>query len=272
MRTMRHAALAILCLGFTAHETWADPAQADDVEATAPPAGRAAGPGPAPAVASADLPPAGRGDIEDPYARHVTRGNSVRFGTAVGFLYGEPVEASALGGFVAFGHRLDRLTLEAEFTALALHAPGGLYDHRIGDGERLAAVARYDVVRLGPDKVGANSMLALYVEGGAGVAWNHWYRPGASDPARIVPPDSKRVEGQAGFGLLLDHRLQEPEHISRIGWYLGWRIALTPHDAEPATVCRGVVCRTEVQMPAARDDNRIVDRSMLFQSSFLVTW
>jgi hypothetical protein len=143
---------------------------------------------------------------------------------------------------------------------------------RLGDAERLGAVARYDVVRLGPTIVGGNSLLALYVEGGAAVAWNHWYLPAFDEPARFVPADTKRVEGQLGFGVSIDHRLQEPIGFPhRIGWFLGWRLALVPHDSEPQTACRGTTCRSEVSMPGTSSD-RVIDRSMLFQSALFVTW
>lgn len=239
MRTLRDALLAIVCLGFTARATWADPAQ----EPT----------------------------IDDPYAPHVTRGTAVRLGTAVGFLYDEPVDAIALGLVGAVGQRFGRLTVEAELGVLSIQARGG-GGLKLGDGERLGALARYDLVRLDSTKVGPNSMLAIYVEGGAAVAWNHWYRPGPTEPMRTVPQDTKRVEGQAGFGLALDHRRQGVTGFpQRIGWFLGWRIALAPEVNAPATVCRGTSCRTEVSMPSGTDD-RLVGRSMLFQSSFLATW
>src|SRR5439155_23447142 len=131
-----------------------------------------------------------------------------------------------------------------------------------GDGERLGVVGRFDVIRLGPHWVGPNSMLAIYVEGGADKAWNHWYRPGGSDNAqleRMVPNDSSRVEGQVGFGIMLDHRLQEPISFPhRIGWFLGWRMAYAPHPTEAASICRGVTC---VAAPAMPEDS-YTDRSM----------
>jgi hypothetical protein len=134
----------------------------------------------------------------------------------------------------------------------------------------LGALARVDVVRLGPHVVGPNSMLSLYVEGGAAVAWNHWSRPQANEASRIVPDDTKRVEGELGFGIALDHRLQEPIGFPhRIAWFLGWRVSLSPHEPMTATVCRGVSCRP-VSMPD--DSTSYVDRSLLFQSSLMFTF
>jgi hypothetical protein len=237
VRSLRWILLVIVCLGVTGSRAgWADPAHVDWVE--------------------------------DPYAPHVTRGTTVRLGTAVGFLYGELADATALGVTTAVGQRFGRFTLESELAYLTLQGRGGS-SIRLGDAERLGVVARFDVLRIGPRWVGGNSLLALYVEGGAAVAWNHWYPPAADEPMRVVPQDTKRVEGQVGFGVELDHRLQEPIGFPhRIGWFLGWRLAMAPHAADAALVCRGVTCRTIQAMP----EDRFTDRSMLFQSSLAVTW
>lgn len=237
MRKFRWVLLVIVCLGVTGPRAgWADPAHVDWVE--------------------------------DPYAPHVTRGTTVRLGTAVGFLYRELVDVTALGATLAAGQRFGRLTIESELDLLTLQATGGA-SLRLGDAERLGVVARFDVLRIGPRWVGGNSLLALYVEGGAAVAWNHWYAPAAAEAMRLVPGDTKRVEGQVGFGVALDHRLQEPIGFPhRIGWYLGWRLAMAPHAADAALVCRGTTCRTVQAMP----EERFTDRSMLFQSSLAVTW
>ncbi|HSK01728.1 MAG TPA: hypothetical protein VK932_10825 [Kofleriaceae bacterium] len=201
-------------------------------------------------------------------APHNTTGATARIGTAVGFIYGERIDVLALGGTVAVGHRWGRLALEAEYAYLGFQVKGPS-SLALGDGQRLAVLGRFDVIRLGPRIVGGNSLLSLYVEGGAGVAWNDWYMPASNEPSRIVPMDSKRVEGQAGFGIEIDHRLQEPIGFPhRVGWFLGWRLALSPHEAEPALVCRGVSCSRAPMMP----HDRFTDRSMLFQSSLAVTW
>ena len=242
MRNFRRVLLVLVCLGITGPRVgWADPAHVDWVE--------------------------------DPYAPHVTRGSTVRLGTAVGFLYGEPLDILAIGATAAFGQRFDRLTLESELDVLALQINGGA-NQRVGDAERLGVVARYDVVRIGPRWVGGNSLLSLYVEGGAAVAWNHWSAPGSTEDVRVVPADTKRVEGQVGFGLSLDHRLQEPIGFPhRVGWFLGWRIAMAPNSGATSTECRGAVCRTVQQpMPDEHFTDRFTDRSMLFQSSLSMTW
>jgi hypothetical protein len=201
-------------------------------------------------------------------APHDTSGTAARVGTAVGFIYGERQDVLALGLTAAAGHRWGRFTLEAEYSYLTFQVkgPSGL---NLGDGDRLGVLGRFDVVRLGPKLVGANSLLAIYVESGAAVAWNHWYEPAADERMRLVPEDSKRVEGQFGLGIQLDHRLQEPIGFPRrVGWFLGWRMALAPHAPEAASICRGISCRAAPPMP----HDRYIDRSMLFQSSLQFTW
>jgi len=223
-----------------------------------------------PGVAWAESPrsPRSASYVEDPMAPHDTTGTTARLGTAVGFIYGERLDVLALGGTVAVGHRWGRLALEAEYAYLGFQVKGAS-SLALGDGQRLGVVGRFDVIRLGPQIVGGNSLLSLYVEGGAGVAWNDWYLPAHDEASRVVPGDSKRVEGQVGFGIEIDHRLQEPIGFPhRIGWFLGWRLALAPHETEVASICRGESCRPAPAMPT----DRFTDRSMLFQSSLAVTW
>lgn len=238
MKNIREFGAVALCLAFTGNVAWGDPTTAEYVE--------------------------------DPMAPHHTTGSTARLGTAVGYVAGESVEATALGVTVAGGKRWNRFAVEAEYSYLWLSARGPS-SLTIGDAQRLGVIGRFEVIRLGSEIVGANSMLAVYVEGGAGVAWNDWYRPAPDEAGtRIIADDSKRVEGQIGFGIMLDHRLQEPIGFPRrIGWFLGWRMAMTPHAEAPMSVCRGVSCRRLMQPP---DNGGYVDRSMLFQSSLSVTW
>lgn len=206
--------------------------------------------------------------IENPYAPHHTSGTIVRLGTAVGYLYHEPLNALAIGATLAVGQRFNRFTVQSELDYLAIQSLDGL-STRLGTATRVALVGQLDVIRLGSNVVGPNSMAALYVEGGGGVAWNHWAQPGWREPARDVPTDTKRVEGQVGLGVTLDHRLQEPTVFPRrVSWSLGWRVALTPGGGDMTTVCRGVTCRVAQPMP----DNTLVERSMLFQSNLAMTW
>lgn len=206
--------------------------------------------------------------VEDPYAPHHTSGSEARVGSAVGFLYHEPIDVTALGGNAAIGYRLGRFTLEAEYTYLSFQVKGP-DNTRLGAGHRLAVLGRFDVMRFGPRIVGENSLLSLYVEGGAGTAWNHWYKPSYGEASRLVPVDTRRPEGQVGFGIALDHRLQEPIGFPhRVGWFLGWRMAMSPHQPMAGSICRGVTCRPVEMM----DEDRLVDRSMLFQSSLAFTF
>lgn len=206
--------------------------------------------------------------VEDPMAPHNTTGNAARVGTAVGYIYGERQDVFALGLTAAAGHRWGRLTLEAEYTYLKFQKAGPS-SLQLGEGDRLGVVTRFDFLRLGSKTVGANSLLSLYVEGGAAVAWNHWYQPNWDEAMRLVPEDTKRVEAQVGFGVQLDHRLQEPIGFPRrVGWFLGWRMAFAPHETEAASICRGATCAPAPMMP----HDRYTDRSMLFQSSLQFTW
>jgi hypothetical protein len=205
---------------------------------------------------------------DSPYAPHVTKGPVVKLGTVVGFISGERVDVTAIGLAVAGGHRFGRLTLESEYQYLRFQERGPS-SRWLGDGHRVGVIGRFDLIRIGSRYVGGNSLLSIYVEGGAAVAWNLWSKPDYRDPQRVVPGDSKRVEGQAGFGIEIDHRLQEPIGFpKRIGWFLGWRLAFAPHEVGPASVCRGASCRLAPMMPM----ERYTDRSMLFQSSLAVTW
>ncbi|MGE0546526.1 MAG: hypothetical protein AB7O24_05965 [Kofleriaceae bacterium] len=239
----------VVCLGFTgAGVAWAEDAQGE----------------PAPTATRSDLP----GDPEEP---HHPRGTTARVGTSVGYLRGQHYEVLGLGLTTAVGQRFDRVAIEAEYTYLQYQETGPS-TIRLGRGQRLGVIGRVDVVRFGPRWVGNNSMLALYVEGGAAVAWDNWYRPGYREPARVVPVDTKRTEGQLGMGMLIDHRLQKPVgYPIRIGWFVGWRVGFAPSPDGPPSVCRasGNTCRTA----AMESDEAIAfDRSLLFQSSLSATW
>jgi hypothetical protein len=234
------ASLVLVCLWFTG----ADVAWADDVT-------------PEPA-SSADL-------IVPRVAPQSDYGSTARVGTAVGFVYGAPSDVLAVGFTAAAGQRFGRLGLEAEYTYLSFMAHQTIMsaygfsdsDVGVGSGHRLALMARFDVIRLGPTVDNRRSLLTIYVEGGAGTAWNRWSK---QQTDRVVPDDTKRTEGQAGFGLMI--------FPHRVAWLLGWRFAFTSHQPMTGSLCRGVSCST-VQM---NDDGSYVDRSMLFQSSLEFTF
>lgn len=237
-RRFRTALLALVCLAFTGSGVaWADRATPDFY-------------------------------IDDPYAPHRTVGSTARLGTAVGSLYHEPVGVTAVGVSAAAGYRFGRFGIEAEYTYLGFQAAGADATS-LGNGQRLATLARFDVLRLGPRIVGENSMLAVYIEGGVGTSWNHWYKPAFDEASRLVPDDTRRAEGNVGFGISIDHRLQEPVGFPhRVGWFLGWRMAMSPHQQMTGSICRGVSCKPIDMM----DEERLVDRSMLFQSSLQFTF
>ena len=209
-------------------------------------------------------------DVVPKEAPNATFGSTVRVGTSAGVIYGSPDPVVALGLQAAAGQRFGRLGLEAEYTLLGFQERQ-IYNGALGDtdgsvmvgrGQRIAALARWDLVRLGPQVDGTRrTLVTIYVEGGAGIAWNHWTRPQASDAgSRVIPDDTKRTEGQGGFGLMI--------FPHRVAWLLGWRFAVTPHEPMTGSVCRGVSCRV-VDMPV---DNSLLDRSMLFQSSLEFTF
>jgi hypothetical protein len=241
LRRFRTAALAILCLAFTgAGVAWADP-------------------------------PSDPGDVDlfvptpNP---HADNGSTVRVGTAAGFIYGAPSDVLALGFSAAAGQRFGRLGVEVEYSYLAFRAHGVTLtplgyedgDIGIGHGQRLDLMGRFDLLRFGRHIDKHRSLLTLYVEGGAGTAWNTWYRPGPADN-RIVPADTKRTEGQAGFGLMI--------FPHRVAWLLGWRFAVAPHEPMLAATCRGVSCS---EMMPTDSGSGYVDTSMLFQSSLEFTF
>ncbi|MBA3453156.1 MAG: hypothetical protein H0T42_08690 [Deltaproteobacteria bacterium] len=198
----------------------------------------------------------------------MTKGTTARLGTVVGAVHGERQSVTAIGLAAAVGQRFGRFTVESEYIYLGFQEQGSS-SLRLGDGHRLGVIGRFDFIRIGPRYVGANSLLSVYVEGGAAVAWNRWSRPSWDEASRLVQADTKRVEGQVGFGIEIEHRLQEPIGFPRrIGWFLGLRLGLAPHEAGPASICRGVSCRPAPMMP----EESYTDRSMLFQSSLAVTW
>jgi hypothetical protein len=250
-RRFQLLASCLVCLGFTGgHVAWAQPAQPDLY-------------------------------VEDPYAPHQTSGSEARVGTIVGFLYGMPQPVTELGLVAAAGQRIGRLTLEAEAAYFDLQTEGrymsplGLTqgDVGVGRGERLGVLARVDVFRLDSHVVGANTLLSVFAEGGAAVEWDQFTAPVDLD-GTIKPDNTKRLEGVVGFGLTLDHRLQEPIGFPhRIAWFLGWRMAMAPNQAMDATVCRTETTCARTEMPMSNIGGSSVSaQSMLFQSSLAFTF
>lgn len=224
-------------------------------------------------VAVADEPPSGvatDGWIDDPYQPHDTTGTNLRIGSAVGHLVHDGKAYTALGGALAIGPRFGRFTLEADFLYVDLSAPGPSTLH-YGNAERLGVMGRVDVVRFGPRIMGANSLLAIYGEVGAARQWHHWSRPGDRDPQREVPVDSSLSTGVVGFGINLDHRLEQPRGFpKRVGWQLGWQLTSSrTREPDSMVVCRGPT--TCVAAPSApREAAR--NTALLVTSTIAVTW
>jgi hypothetical protein len=219
----------------------------------------------------AQEPPPGVADerwVDSPYAPHHPYGFTMRGGTQVGYVYGKRLDVLALGGAVAAGHRWDRLTIEAEYSYLGFSelGPSSL---GLGHAHRYGVTVRAEPLRFGSRIAGANSMLALYAEVTGARMSETWYQPALNQPARIVPDDDAHLEGSIGFGLLIDHRLERPNTLSRVGWLLGWRMLAAPNAPEDYVVCRGQTCaRASDPMPM----KRTYETALLFTSSLSLTW
>ncbi|MEZ4398771.1 MAG: hypothetical protein R3B06_02040 [Kofleriaceae bacterium] len=206
--------------------------------------------------------------VDDPYAPHDTSGANLRLGSAVGQVTHDGRAYTALGAAVAVGPRIDRFTFEADYLVLELTEPGPS-SLRYGRTHRLGAMARVDVVRLGPRWIGANSLLAIYGEAGAARQWYQWSRPGLREPARVVPVDATAVVGVVGFGINLDHRLEKPLGFpNRVGWQLGWQLASTAaRAADPTVACLGPTCTAR---PSTMTTGR--NTSLIVTSTIGFTW
>jgi hypothetical protein len=218
-----------------------------------------------------DPPPAGIRDprwVDSPYAPHHPYGFTMRGGTQVGYVYGKRLEVLALGAAVAVGHRWDRLTVEVEYDYLG-YSELGPSSLELGHAHRYGVTVRAEPVRLGSNLVGQNSMVALYAEVSAARQDTTWYKPAFDEPMRVVPGDRAHNEGAIGFGILIDHRLERPNTLSRVGWMLGWRLLAAPDAPEDYVVCRGTTCTASSStMPMKRD----YETALLFTSSLAFTW
>jgi hypothetical protein len=209
------------------------------------------------------------GWIDDPYQPHDTSGANARLGSAVGHLVHDGKTYTALGGAVAVGPRIGRFTFEADFLFLDLSAPGPSNLH-YGNAARLGVMARVDFLRFGPRIIGANSLLALYGELGAARQWHQWARPGEREPQREIPVDGSISTGVIGFGLNLDHRLEQPRGFpKRVGWQLGWQLTSSrTREPDPMMICRGPSCIAAPSEPREAARNT----ALLVTSTIAVTW
>lgn len=272
LRTWVVAVALPLCLPFTAErpvradstQVASVPSVIDDTEAPYSPISTERGP--------SALTPGKHGPA---FALHQTWGPTFRLGTVVGTVEAQRVAATGLGLAAAAGHRFGRLAVESEATLLRLQEQGSS-SLALGSSTRLGVIVRYDVVRVGSKLAGPNTMLAMFVEGGAAKTWNHWYHPSARELARWVPEDVERLEGQAGMGLAIDHRITpRAGYPTRFAWQVGWRLA-APAPVEQPYACRGS-CLLAMPAPSAQAGDGGMssaswEGSILFQSSLALTW
>jgi len=204
--------------------------------------------------------------------------SALRAGTIVGHSSFAGTEYLALGGVLALGWRQQRLSGELEYDYLTLQS-GGSSSVILGEGHRIAANARLDVIRIGRRWVGARSQILLWTELGAGQQWTTWRAP---EIERVRAEEAKvltrrmdtlatrpsRTDTSVGFGWLLDHHSSQATGFpARIGWLVGWRITRSAGiaDVEPQAMCVTDGCRP----PAG---HRSADRGLLIHSSMIVTW
>lgn len=272
LRTLMAAAALPLCLPFTGEQAVrADSTQVASVPSTVDHTVEPYTPIPM------QRGPSGRslGRHGPAFALHQTWGPSLRLGTVVGTIEAQQLSATGLGLAVAAGHRFGRLAVESEATFLRLQEQGSS-SLALGTSTRLGVIVRYDVVRVGSKVAGPNTMLAMFVEGGAARTWNHWYEPSARELWRWVPEDVDRLEGQAGLGLAIDHRITPRTGVlARVAWQLGWRLA-APAPVEQPYACRGS-CSLAMPAPSAQAGEGSMssaswEGSILFQSSLALTW
>jgi hypothetical protein len=225
---------------------------------------------PGAAVADEARPPPDREKwVEDPYEPHRTFGPNLRVGSAVGWLIHDEKQYTALGGAVSIGPRIGRFALEAGYVFAQLSEPGpSSLAH--GNFHRLSINSRADLIRLGSHTLGPNSMLAIYGELGVARQLHNWYKPGDNAARRIIPVDGGRTMGVFGFGLNLDHRLEQPLGFpSRIGWQLGWQVTASErHEMGNTIECRGPECIAGPVMGRGP----VRDTSLLVTSTIAFTW
>ncbi len=246
--TSRTAALGAtaLCLGFTHGAAWADESHVRDRW------------------------------VDDPYQDHDTTGAEVRVGSLVGVLELEDAVYSGLGGLVAAGHRWGALAVDAEYGYLEISARGPS-SVRYGALHQLGVNVRYDVLRFGSRWIGPNSMASLWVEAHAGRRFVSGDPVAPNETVRARLSTSQATQLGAGFGLMFDHRIEQPRGFpNRVGWQLGWRVLAAP-TAEPAgyVACRGQVDDDCTAAPAPERPpmfTELGETSLVLGSSLAFTW
>src|SRR5687768_5788979 len=156
------------------------------------------------------------GWAEDSRSPHRIQGAAVRGGSIVGHSTFAGTEYVTLGGAIAAGGRYRRITGEVEYDYLTLQSNDSS-SVILGAGHRVAANARFDVLRLGRRWVGDNSLILVWTELGAGRQWTSWRAPdlerprGDEDKVLVQRMDTlrarpSRIDSAVGAGWLLDHR------------------------------------------------------------------
>jgi len=234
------ATITALCLGFTVAPAWADEAHAKWVE--------------------------------NPYSAHDTSGTQVRLGSLVGIMAVDGTEYTGLGGSVAAGHRWGRFSIDAEYGFLEL-TDRGPSNVRFGVEHDVGVNARFDLLRLGSRAVGPNSMVGVYVEAGAGRTFRRGDPRSYDEPARRLLPSGSLNRLSAGFGVMFDHRLEQPRGFpTRVGWQLGWRVIGSPRPSPDTIVtCRGSDC-SAASMPGSAMEIGVSETSLVLGSSLAFTW
>lgn len=226
----------------------------------------------APAVARADEAQVRDRWVEDPYQAHDTTGTEVRLGSAVGILSLDDKEYTTLGAVVAAGHRWGRLAVDAEYGWLEV-TERGPSSTRYGVAHEIGVNVRLEVIRLGPHVVGPNSMAAAYVEGHVGRQLRDPEPLASDETRRALLPGGSSNQLAGGFGILFDHRLEQPRGFpTRVGWQLGWRIVGTPRPGPDGyATCRGSEC---VEAPRSKSpmDVGVAETSLQLSSSLAFTW
>jgi hypothetical protein len=195
-----------------------------------------------------------------------TWGPSLRLGSLVGVIQARGKAATGLGLVAAGGHRFGRLAIESELGWLRMEerGPSSL---ELGSSTRLGVMFRYDVVRVSPVTIGPGTIVSFFLEAGASQTWTHWRAAAANELPRVVPDDTRRVEGQGGLGISIDHQVTTPHaYPYRVAWQLGWRFSAPP-PVEEAYACRGS-CRLAPMMTRSSS----MEGSVLFESSLQLTW
>lgn len=210
--------------------------------------------------------------VDNPYQAHDTTGTEVRFGSLVGIMAIDGEEYTGLGGSVAAGHRWGRLSIDAEYGYMELteRGPSNL---RYGTAHDLGVNVRFDLLRLGSRSVGPNSMVGIYAEVGAGRQLRTSDARQPDEPARKLLPAGGVNHLSAGFGVMFDHRLEQPRGFpNRVGWQLGWRVLGAPRPAPDTLVtCRGSDC-TAAPMPGSSMELGVAETSLVLGSSLAFTW